>query len=118
MQTDETKNERQALPLAAVSRSNICQKVKPHRNKFIVLDNCLDSIPALKGGKSDVGAIISFVQDIEMYRKFRCEYLFASSKKELDKLLTKWNDFINKRELENYVPHGESQHRNYYYILF
>ncbi len=91
--------------------------VKYNKNTYKVLDLAMSLIPPLRDGKSDVGAIISFVQDVEMYRKFRVKYLDANINEQKE-LIIKWNDFIAKRESENYIPQRNSQHCNYYYTLF
>jgi len=84
----------------------------------VVYMMAFDLIPALRDGKSDAGAIISFIQDVDMFKRFKRWYNVADDKQEQLDLIEKFNAFMDLREAEDYISHGDSKNRNDYKVLF
>lgn len=101
------------------TRNFMMQTIQFNKNPFLVLDTALESIPSIRSGKSDVMALVSFSEDIAMFRRFRRAYLRSyDDLTERKRLLGVWNKVIALRDAEDYVPHFESQNYEFYKNVF
>jgi len=95
-------------------------KITYDTNQYYVLSEAYDAIPKIKGGKSDVKAFVAYVQDINMYDLFKRKYLgsWNTTKKERVILIQLWNEYISKRESEDYITFDESENKVWYLTIF
>lgn len=92
--------------------------IKYSRNHAQVICDAFDRIPIVKDGKGDAAAMVSFMSDIKQFRKFKNAFNFSEDKSECMKYISEWNEYINLREAEDYIPHFESKNKLLYLSMF
>ena len=92
--------------------------VQYDKNPFLVIDRVMQTISSVRPGKGDTGVYISLHEDYLMAQRFRYRYLNALSNETRKVLIDTWNEFIFKREEENYPIHQKSVHKALYQSLF
>lgn len=90
-----------------------------NKNPYMVTNEAFDMIPNLKDGKSDAGAIVSYVKDIQIYKRFKDKYLWHVGEKDIrKKLIERWNLFCKMRNDEDYKPHRDTSNYEFYDVIF
>jgi hypothetical protein len=80
-----------------------------------LLSSILD-IPLIKDGKCGVDELHSFHADVAMWFRLKnYVYMYPEQAKQSFKL---WEDFIRKRNDEDFIPHSVSEHYSLYRTLF
>jgi len=71
----------------------------------------LDRIPLVKDGKGDFEAMATFSRDIRIYRLFVFRAQQAEDAKQFKSRIDEFNQFIQKRENEQWCSHARSIHK-------